>query len=108
MNTEQQQSAQAQLLEIEERIYEVLDEIRLNASIHQKEMLSVSEVSHLTGYSEDYVRKLVQNRVIPHYKPNAKRIFFDKGEVLQWLKNSKVDATATLDADALLDTYINN
>lgn len=107
MNTELQ-SAQAHLLEIEERIYEVLDEIRLDAQIHQKSMLSVNEVSRLTGYSEDYIRRLVQNRIIPHYKPHSKKIFFDKNEVIEWLKNSRIEAKETRDADAILDDYIRN
>lgn len=100
--------AQAQLLEIEERIFEVLDEMRLDAAIHQKQMLGVAEVARLTGYSEDYLRRLVQNRVIPHYKPHSKKIFFDKNEVIQWLKNSRIEAKEQMDADAILDDYINN
>ena len=71
-------------------------------------MLNTGEVARLLGYKENYIRKLVLLKKIPHYKPNERKIFFDKNEIIEWLKSTKVEETETRDAEGILKDYINN
>jgi len=76
----QRQSAQeAQLARIEQ--YTLLA---------AKQVLTAEDVVLLTGLKKSYLYKLTALRQIPHYKPNGKCIFFDRGEIEQWQKQNRV------------------
>lgn len=76
----QKQSAQeAQLARIEQ--YTLLA---------AKQVLTAEDVVLLTGLKKSYLYKLTALRQIPHYKPNGKCIFFDRGEIEQWQKQNRV------------------
>lgn len=49
--------------------------------IGQKNVLTLDEACHYTGISRTYMYKLTCGCRIPHYKPNGKNIFFDRGEL---------------------------
>ena len=55
-----------------------------------KRMLSVKDVSLLTGFAESYIRKLVQESRLPHYRPMGKMIFFDREEIDSFLRSNRV------------------
>ena len=54
-----------------------------------KPILNIDEVSELTGISKSTLYKLTSAREIPHFK-KAKHLFFDREEVLEWLKSDKI------------------
>lgn len=54
----------------------------------QKEVLNILEVCTLTGLSKSTIYKLTMRGKIPHYK-QAKRLYFDRVEVLNWLKEHR-------------------
>jgi excisionase family DNA binding protein len=43
--------------------------------------LSVLDVSALTGWSQNYIYKLIHLKKIPHYKPMGGRVFFKQTEL---------------------------
>lgn len=61
-----------------------------------KRMLSVKDVALLTGFAESYIRKLVEESRIPHYRPLGKMIFFDRDEVESFLRTNRVPSMAEL------------
>jgi excisionase family DNA binding protein len=61
-----------------------------------KRMLSVKDVSLLTGFAESYVRKLVEESRLPHYRPTGKMIFFDREEIDSFLRTNRVPSTSEL------------
>lgn len=61
-----------------------------------KRMLSVKDVALLTGFAESYIRKLVEESRIPHYRPLGKMIFFDRDEVESFLRTNRVPSVAEL------------
>lgn len=52
--------------------------------------LTFKEACAYLGYAPSYLYKLTYRKVIPHYKPTGKMIFFSKNEIDEWVYKSKV------------------
>ena len=52
----------------------------------QTKPLNLVEAAKFLDLSESHLYKLTSERRIPHFKPNGKKIYFDKSELIQWLK----------------------
>lgn len=52
--------------------------------------LTFKEACTYLGYAPSYLYKLTYRKVIPHYKPTGKVIFFSKNELDQWIYKSNV------------------
>lgn len=59
---------------------------------HQKEVLTLEEASKYTGFSCSTLYKLTSAHKIPFYKPAGKVILFEKKELLEWIRKSRVEA----------------
>jgi len=81
-----------------EIILERLDQIESSLS-SEKTLLNIDEVSILTGISKSTLYKLTSAREIPHYK-KAKHLLFDKKEILEWIKASRVKTIDEIDNDS--------
>ena len=66
-----------------------LDELEERLS-SEKTILSINEVSILTGISKSTIYKLTSQHKIPHYK-RVKQLMFDKKEILEWIKEGKIE-----------------
>ena len=53
--------------------------------------LTFKEACAYLGYAPSYLYKLTYRKVIPHYKPTGKMIFFSKNELDQWIFKSSVE-----------------
>lgn len=82
---------------------EKLDLILQYSVLSAKEMLTVNEVSLLTGLEINYIYRLTSNKEIPYYKPNGKQIYFSKKEIEKWLKRGRV-----LTNDEIFEAVKNN
>ncbi|EOA58539.1 hypothetical protein HMPREF1214_02111 [Bacteroides sp. HPS0048] len=56
-----------------------------------KKVMTMKEASEFTGFSMAQLYVLTRTRAIPHSKPNGKTIFFDKGELNDWLLKNKIE-----------------
>lgn len=73
-----------------ESVIQVMTDVR-NLLLLQKELFTISEVCSYTGYEKSYLYKLCSAKTIPHYKsPGGKTLFFDKAEIIAWLKSNPV------------------
>lgn len=75
-------------------IREVLQEsLFLLKKEQQPEILTIEEVSELTGYKKSTIYKLTHERKIPFHKPahGGRRIFFKREEINQWLETNCVE-----------------
>lgn len=61
-----------------------------------KEVLSVKDVSLLTGLKESYIRKLVEQCRLPHYRPMGKRIYFEKSDIYSFLRTNRVPSVTEI------------
>lgn len=70
-------------------IESMLQEASLSKNV-QTEILSVEEVSELTGYKRATIYKLTCERKIPFHKPahGGRRIFFKRSEINEWLESN--------------------
>ncbi len=59
----------------------------------QKSVLNIDEVCSFTGLSKSTIYKLTMSGGIPHYK-QAKHLYFDRVEIIEWLKSNRGNNTA--------------
>jgi excisionase family DNA binding protein len=57
----------------------------------KKEVLTLSEVAEYTGLSRSHIYKLCSTNAIPYYKPFGKVNYFDRLEIISWLKQNRGD-----------------
>ena len=55
-----------------------------------KEMLTTTEVAEYLGVTQSQIYKLTMNLEIPHFKPKGKLIYFDRKELLRWMRKNHV------------------
>lgn len=66
-----------------------LDRIERYSMLAAKDMLTLDDVSVLTGLSKIHLYRLTCKKEIPHYKPNGKIVFFDRKEINEWMRQNK-------------------
>jgi excisionase family DNA binding protein len=55
-----------------------------------KKVLTFDEAAEYTGLSKSYLYKLTSTGRIPHFKPRAKMLYFNREELEGWLQQGKV------------------
>lgn len=71
-------------------IQNTIAEMILKSHLSNKAALTVDECALYTGMAKSYIYKLTHEGIIPHSKPNGKKIFFDRLELDQWLLGNKI------------------
>jgi excisionase family DNA binding protein len=54
-----------------------------------KEVLNFNETAIYLDVSHSHLYKLAGNGVIPSYKPNGKKLYFNRSEIDMWLMSKK-------------------
>lgn len=62
--------------------------------------LSAVEASQFIHCTISYLYKLTHRRLIPHYKPNGKRLYFRRQELESWLLRNQVKTAECIDRQA--------
>lgn len=86
------------LTEVERRL-DSLNSYELTAT--PKEVLTLEEASEFLGVSKSQLYKLTRTAAIPHYKPNGKYIYFDRVELVEWVKQNPVRTKRQHELDAV-------
>ena len=89
---------------MEEKILEQLSRIEKYSLLSAKNVLTLDDVAALTGLSKSHLYKLTCTHQIPFYKPNGKQIYFDRGEIENWMKQNRVATNDEIEAQAV--TYL--
>lgn len=61
-----------------------------------KDVMNLEEVALFTGMSKSSLYKLTHRQVIPHYKPNGKLIYFEKTELLNWMRQNRISSSTEI------------
>ena len=69
-----------------------------------KKVLTFGEAVEYMGISKSCLYKLTSQKLIPHYKPNGKMIFFDREEVENYLLSIRIKPQSEIEVEA--NTYI--
>ena len=87
-NTRKGSRLQRQIEELQKRM-EAVEDILDNA----KEVLTVEEASRFMDIARSSLYKMTSDRSIPFYRPNGKMIYFEKADILAWIRQNRVMAT---------------
>jgi excisionase family DNA binding protein len=58
--------------------------------ISKQDFLNVKEAAEFLDYSKSYLYKLTQLKIIPHYKPNGKKLYFKRSDLGNWITRNKI------------------
>lgn len=56
----------------------------------EKNVLTFDEACFFCGLSKSYMYRLTSTRQIPHWKPRAKLLYFERAELEKWLLQNRV------------------
>lgn len=69
-------------------------------NLETKEVLTLTEVSQYTGLSKSHLYKLCSKNEIPFFKPFGKVNYFDRLEIISWLKQNRVATSKEMESKA--------
>ena len=67
-----------------------------------KEVLTLQEAAQYMGIARSSLYKMTSNQTIPFYRPNGKLIFFEKDDILSWIRRNRVFSTEEIEEKARL------
>lgn len=86
---------------INTKVAEGLQAAGVRGYVLEKKMLSIDDVSVLTGLSKSHLYKMTCSHQIPYYKPNGKLMYFDKAEIEEWMRQNRIETTDEAEQRAL-------
>jgi len=66
-----------------------LKQLILDQNLLKKEVLNFSEACHYLDISESHLYKLTSRRLIPHFCPQGKKLYFNRHELDSWLQQNR-------------------
>jgi len=76
-------------LEIINQHYLKIEQQIEEQAINSKAFLTLPEAAKYLGFSDGYLYQLTSKCVIPHSKPNGKKLFFSRQELDNWVLSNK-------------------
>jgi len=68
--------------------------------IQNAEPLNFEQACSYLGFKKSYLYKLTCFKQIPFYRPNGKKIYFEKSELNKWLLKNRIKSNDELEAEA--------
>jgi excisionase family DNA binding protein len=56
----------------------------------QPKPLTLKEAAEFLDFSRSYLYRLTSQGRVPCYKPEGKRVYFDRAELVNWLKRNRI------------------
>ena len=73
----------------------------LEQLLHQgKDVLTLEEAAKFMGIARSSLYKMTHEQTIPFYKPNGKMIFFEKSDLLAWVRKNRVSSESEISEEA--------
>ena len=72
----------------------------------QPKPLTLKEAAEFLDFSRSYLYRLTSQGRIPCYKPEGKRVYFDRAELVNWLKRNRIRPQEEIAEEAA--TYVVN
>ncbi len=64
-----------------------------------EEILSLNEAAKFLSASKSFVYKMTSQKLIPHYIPGGKRIYFKKSDLENWLLKNRIPPSSEFEAN---------
>lgn len=77
-----------------------LDRIEEILNYQNLEPMDFESARNYIGISKSYLYKLTCKNQIPFYKPNGKKIYFEKGELNKWLLKNRIKPESEIEEEA--------
>jgi excisionase family DNA binding protein len=81
------------------KFFDELEEIKSLITVSNAEFIGIEEASKHLRLSKTYLYSLVHKGKLPFYKPNGKKIYFNKIELNDWIAKSKIKTTEELESE---------
>jgi len=81
-------------------------ETLLLATQQPNKPLTLMEAAEFLDFSRSYLYRLTSQGRVPCYKPEGKRVYFDRAELVNWLKRNRIRPQEEIAEEAA--TYIVN
>lgn len=75
--------------------------VKNQKSYLNKEILTAEETADFLGISKNYLYKLTHRREIPYYRPNGKLIYFERADLMAWMRRNRVATEAEAKDNAI-------
>ena len=75
-------------------------ETLLLATQQPNKPLTLLEAAEFLDFSRSYLYRLTSQGRVPCYNPEGKRIYFDRAELVNWLKRNRIRPQEELEATA--------
>ena len=72
----------------------------LQGRVQGKDVLTLEEAAKFMGIARSSLYKMTHEQTIPFYKPNGKMIFFEKSDLLAWVRKNRVSSEAEISEEA--------
>jgi excisionase family DNA binding protein len=66
-----------------------IENLLTEQNLLKKEVLNINEASRYLELSQSHLYKLTSTGEIPHYKPNGKKLYFNRQELDDWLLRNR-------------------
>lgn len=82
------------------RKLEEIEKLILDQTLLQKKVLNMEEASKYLGLSVSHLYKLTSSDSIPYYKPNGKKLYFNRQELDVWLLRNRSTTKEEIEMEA--------
>ena len=72
-----------------------------NVFCQAKEILTLEEAAIFLGISKSCLYKMTHNQIIPFYKPNNKLVYFERSELMNWIRSCPVSSMSQIESEAV-------
>ncbi len=80
-------------------LYKEISSLKSLIRESNSEYIGVEETAKLLGFKKSYLYQLIHKNLIPHYKPNGKKVLFDKFELKEWISKSRVKTVNEIEGE---------
>lgn len=100
------QGFNAKLKDFQDKIIERLTSIKQATLLQTKDVLTVEDVTLLTGIPKSTIYKMTSKGEIPYHKPSGTggKLYFDKNELNSWMLRNKRESRQEIEDEA--DTWL--
>lgn len=79
---------------------EIIERHVLDQNLIMKQVLNFNEACRFLEVSQSHLYKLTSAGSIPHYKPNGKKLYFNRAELESWLLRNRNSTQEEIDRRA--------
>ena len=95
MNTQKDTDLKQQVIALQQRL-----EAMENVLYSGKEVLSLEEAALFLNVTKSNLYRMTHENTIPYFKPGGKMCYFEKSELLNWMKSNRIASEAEIEAEA--------